>query len=157
MNYRKHYNGDHCLCLSENHPDPDVENLSIKKDYIVPRYPDSDIYTEPSFDYVMIKTTEKMMNERSGSLYESTKRYWNAGTRISDYTYVVSVIDQIVQRVYIADTWFKFSDGTRAGRWGFFGIEAKGDEFQQLIGKRIPSEYRVRGNANPVLYKIKSL
>lgn len=141
--------------LSENFPDPDPENLSLKRDYIIPKYSNSAIYTEPLFDYVMIKTTEKMKNERGGSLYESTKRYWRAGEKISDYTYVVLVVEQIVQRVYIADVWFKFSDGKWAGRWGFFGREAKGEDFDKLIGKRIPEEYRIRGNANPVLYKVK--
>ena len=139
--------------LSENYPDPDPENLALKRDYIIPQYPTSAIYIEPSFDYVMIKTSEKMKSERGGSLYESTKRFWRAGEKISDYTYVVSVVNQIVQRVYIADTWFKFSDGGWENRWGFFGREAKGEEFDKLIGKRIPEKYRVPGNANPVLYK----
>ena len=141
--------------LSENYPDPDPENLSIKKDYIIPRYPYSAIYEEPTFDYVMIKTTTDMMyQDRGGSLYESTKRYWYVGEKITNYTYVISVVDQIVQRVYIADTWHRFADGEWKGRWGFFGREAKGEEFQKLIGKRIPEEYRIRGNANPVLYKV---
>ena len=139
--------------LSEDYPDPDIENLSAKKDCIIPRYPYTPIYNEPSFDYVMIKTSENMKNERGGSLYESTKRYWRAGEKISDYTYVVSVVDQIVQRVYIADTWHEFTDGEWAGRKGFFGREAKGEEFEKLIGKRIPEKYRVPGNASPVLYK----
>ena len=149
MNYSR------VIWLSENHPDPDVENLSSKKDFIIPQYPNMPTYSEPSFDYVMIKTTESMMIDRGGSLYDSTNRFWRAGERISNYTYVVSVVDQVVQRVYIADTWFKFSDGYWAGRWGFFGREAKGDEFETLIGKRIPEQYRTRGNANPVLYKVK--
>lgn len=142
-----------CKYLSEDYPDPDIENLSAKKDCIIPRYPYTPIYNEPSFDYVMIKTTTDMMYKRGGSLYESTKRFWRAGNQISNYTYVVSVVDQIVQRVYIADTWFKFSDGEWKERWGFFGREAKGEEFEQLIGKRIPEKYRTWGNANPVLYK----
>ena len=144
---------DTCIQLSENFPDPDVENLSIKNDCLIPLSSNSAIYTEPPFDYVMIKTTQKMKTERGGSLYKSTNRYWRAGTKISGYRYVISVIDQVVQRVYIADTWFKFSDGNWIGRWGFFGREAEGEEFQKLIGKRIPEKYRVRGNANPVLYK----
>ena len=149
------YNKPVCQYLSENYPDPDPENLLTKKDRIIPLYPYTSVYTEPSFDYVMIKTTTKMMLERGGSLYISTNRFWRAGERISQHSYVISVVDQIVQRVYIADTWYRFSDGLWAERWGFFGREAKGEEFQKLIGKRIPEEYRVRGNANPVLYKVK--
>lgn len=154
MRYDQYYfGGDECLYLSENYPDPDPEGLLRKKDYIIPQYYNSVVYREPSFDYVMIKTTEKMMKERGGNLYRSTRRYWRAGERISRYKYVIAVADQIVQRVYIVDTWFKFSDGLWRGRWGFFGREAKGEEFQTLIGKRIPEDYRTRGNANPVLYK----
>ena len=95
-----------------------------------------------------------MYQDRGGSLYESTKRYWYVGEKITNYTYVISVVDQIVQRVYIADTWHRFADGEWKGRWGFFGREAKGEEFEKLIGKRIPEKYRIRGNANPVLYKV---
>ena len=141
--------------VSENYLDPDVENLSQKKDCIIPQCNHTMIYLEPSFDYVMIKTTKKMVSQRGGSLYEATKRFWRAGERISNYTFVVAVVDQIVQRVYIADNWVKFSDGVRAGRWGFFGREAKGKEYEKLIGQRIPEQYRIRGNANPVLYKAK--
>ena len=36
---------------------------------------------------------------------------------------------------------------------GLWGREAKGIEFDKLIGKRIPEKYRDPGNANPVLYK----
>ena len=154
--YNKNYSGaDKVRWLSEYHPDPDVESLCCKKDRIIHRDYYTEIYTEPSFDYVMIKTTEKVMIERGGSLYDSTNRFWYAGKRISDYTYVVSVVDQVVQRVYIADEWFKFSDGVYAGRWGFFGREAHGAEFDAIIGKRIPENYRARGNASPVLYKVK--
>lgn len=155
MYYKNHYNYEETPCkhLPEDYPDPDIENLSAKRDYIIPFSPYSKVYNEPSFDYVMIKTTTTMMNDRGGSLYESTKRFWRAGKRISGYAFVISVVDQIVQRVYIADTWFKFSDGEWKGRWGFFGREAKGKEFEELIGKRIPEDYRKVGTANPVQYK----
>ena len=142
-----------CRCLSEAYPDHIGAELLTRKDLIIPRQPDSDIYIEPKFDYVMLKTSENVMQERGGSLYMATNRFWYAGDRISRYTYVVSVVDQIVQRVYIADEWFKFSDGRYVGRWGFFGKEANGEKFDMLIGKRIPEKYRVPGNASPVLYK----
>ena len=142
-----------CRCLPEAYPDHTGAELLTRKDLIIPRQPDSDIYIEPKCDYVMVKTSENVMQERGGSLYMATNRFWYAGDRISRYTYVVSVVDQIVQRVYIADEWFKFSDGRYAGRWGFFGKVANGEEFDKLIGKRIPEKYRVPGNASPVLYK----
>ena len=50
------------LYLSENYPDPDYENLLAKKDRTIPLYPYTTVYTEPSFDYVISKTTTKIMN-----------------------------------------------------------------------------------------------
>ena len=131
------YNKAVCQYLSENYPDPDSENLLAKKDRIIPRYPCTTIYTEPSFNYVMIKTTAKMMNERGGSLYASTRRFWKAGERISEYSYVVSVVDQVVQRVYIADTWFRFSDGRWAERWGLILLNCRSDQSIFLLLKTL--------------------
>ena len=44
--------------LSENHSDPDPEGLLQKRDHVIPKYSYSAIYDEPSFDYVMVKTSE---------------------------------------------------------------------------------------------------
>lgn len=139
--------------LPEAYPDPDEEGLLKKRDYLMARTPVTEIYDEPAFDYVMIKTTEGVLRERGGSLYLATNRFWRAGARIADYSYVVSVVDQVVQRVYRVDTWFRFADGRYEGRWGFFAKEAEGDEVRAMLGKRIPECYRMPGNANPVLYK----
>ena len=140
---------------------PEEPPISSNRNYII-KYNDInrvEIYKEPSFNYVMIKTTEEMMvNDRGGSLYEATRRYWRASDRITKYTYIISVVDQIVQRVYIAERWKLYMPGedgcpTTSRRWGFVGREASGEEIQKLIGKRIPEYYRTPGNANPVLYK----
>ena len=88
-----------CRCLPEDHPDSVGAELLVRKDRIIPRQPYSDIYTEPSFDYVIVKTSEKVMSERGGSLYIATNRFWYAEERISNYTFVISVVDQIFQRV----------------------------------------------------------
>ena len=174
-NNKKHYiaSDTWCIVINNNYVtnDKDVapphcthetqKNNIVKKDITIKHdnIERVEIYKEPSFDYVMIKTTEEMMmNDRGGSLYESTRKYWRASSKITSYTYVICVIDQIVQRVYIAERWHLYMPGedgcpTTSKRWGFEGKEAHGEEFDKLIGKRIPEKYRVPGNASPVLYK----
>ena len=106
-----------------------------------------DIYSEPNFDYVIIKTTDKMVADR-GNLYEATRYKWLAGERIAQYSFVLSVIATYVKQIYIVDRWYKEGD-----RWAFEGREANGEEFKSLIGKRIPEKYRKKGMASPVVYK----
>ena len=111
--------------------------------------PSSDpmIYDEPKFEYVIIKTRETTVMER-GSLYEATRYKWVASARITQYSFVLSVINGIVKQVYIVDRWSKCGS-----RWEFFGREAEGEEFESLIGKKIPQKYRKKGMASPVVYK----
>lgn len=106
-----------------------------------------DTYAEPDFDYVIIKTKNEMIEKR-GSLYEATRYRWHAGTRITQYSFVISVVDTFVKQIYIVDRWYKVGD-----RWAFDGKEAEGEKFQKLIGKRIPEKYRKQGMASPVVYK----
>lgn len=108
---------------------------------------DPTVYIEPNFNYVIIKTKNDMVEKR-GSLYEATRYRWSASDRITHYSFVISVIDTVVQQVYIVDRWQKNGD-----RWEFFGKEANGEEYQKLIGKRIPEKYRKKGMASPVVYK----
>ena len=81
-------------------------------------------------------------------MYEATRYRWHAGTRITQYSFVISVVDTFVKQIYIADRWYKVGD-----RWAFDGKEAEGEKFQKLIGKRIPEKYRKQGMASPVVYK----
>jgi hypothetical protein len=108
---------------------------------------DPAVYAEPNFDYVIIKTKHDMVL-RKGSLYEATRSKWHAGDKIAQYSFVLSVIDTVVQQVYVAERWQKSGD-----RWEFFGREATGEAYQCLIGKRIPEKYRKKGMASPVVYK----
>ena len=108
---------------------------------------DDTVYEEPNFNYVIIKTKDSTVAKR-GSLYEATRYKWLAGNKITQYSFVISVIDTIVKEVYIVDKWEK-----NDGRWEFFGKEASGEAYQKLIGKRIPKKYRKKGMASPVVYK----
>lgn len=104
-------------------------------------------YEEPNFDYVIIKTTEKKILELGG-LYEATRYKWNAGDRITSYSFVLSVVNTYVREVYIAERWKK-----EGNRWLFEGHKAEGEVYENLIGKRIPYKYRKKGMASPVVYK----
>lgn len=112
----------------------------------------TEIYDEPNFDYVIIKTTENRVQER-GNLYEATRFAWKVGERIERYRYVFSVINKIVREVYVVDCWHKIENGKDKGRYEFFGNEAKDPIFRDFIGKTIPEYYRAVGMASPVLYK----
>ena len=114
---------------------------------------EQNIYQEPKFDYVIIKTTKARVQERGGDIYQATRSAWRVGERITQYKYVVSVVEKVVQAVFVVDRWHKIEDGFDRGRYEFTGTYAHGEEFDDLIGKTIPQKYRVPGMASPVLYK----
>lgn len=114
---------------------------------------ENNIYEEPNFDYVIIKTTTDKIRECGGSIYEATRRAWKVGERIKQHKYVLSVVNKVVQAVYTVDNWRVIESGEDKGRYEFFGVEAIGTNFDSLIGKTIPAKYRVKGMASPVVYK----
>ena len=114
---------------------------------------ENNIYEEPNFDYVIIKTTIDKIRECGGSVYEATRRAWKVGERIKQHKYVLSVVNKVVQAVYTVDNWRVIESGEAKGRYEFFGVEAIGTNFDSLIGKTIPAKYRVKGMASPVVYK----
>ena len=114
---------------------------------------ENNIYEEPDFDYVIIKTTIAKIRECGGNIYQATRRAWKAGERIKQYKYVLSVVNKVVQAVYVVDSWHVIESGEAKGRYEFFGSEATGTSFDRLIGKTIPAKYRVMGMASPVVYK----
>ena len=110
-------------------------------------------YAEPSFNYVMIKTSHERVQKCNGSLYEATRYAWRAGERITQYNYVLSVIGGIVQEVYVVDKWNIVQSGEAIGRYEFYGRVATMESARALIGQKIPFDYRKPGLASPVLYK----
>lgn len=106
-------------------------------------------YTEPEEDYVIIKTSVHAI-ETNGSLYEATRRSWNASLgNASRYKYVLSVINGLVKEVYEVDEWYSVGD-----RIAFNGRVTK-DNISMLKGQLLPKKYRKRGMASPFLYKKK--
>lgn len=110
-------------------------------------------YTEPNDDYIIIKTTSRAVQDH-GSLYEATRRAWRADLKKAKrYKYVLAVINGIVREVYEVDRWYVFNPSVN-NRIAFDGKETK-DPISSLKGKRIPPEYRKKGQANPFMYKKK--
>jgi len=116
---------------------------------------DAVVYQEPSFDYVMIKTSNDRIQICNGSLYKATRFAWRAGKRIEGYKYVLSVIDMMVREVYKANSWNIVAQGELEGRYEFHGEIAQEEEARKLVGKKIPFKYRKPGAANPVMFKKK--
>lgn len=121
-------------------------------------YPGSNIYDEPDFDYIIIKTTEERIALCNGSLYEATRFAWRLKVeRARQCPYVFSVVNKIVRAVYKVHSWKLVTSGELAGRYEFFGEEAAPEISNQFVGKIIPDYYRVAGNASPIQYKRGSL
>jgi len=109
-------------------------------------------YSEPDdIDYIIIKTTDSAIEQRGGSRYEATRSAWKASLdKVKKYKYVLSVTDGEVKEVYVADEWMI---NERRERVEFVGHVAP-DEIAELFkGKKIPSYYRKKGMASPLLYK----
>mgnify|MGYP006873149445 CR=1 FL=1 len=107
-------------------------------------------YTEPKDNYIIIKTSPTAINN-NGSLYEATRRAWRAKlTTAMHYNYVLACVYGIVREVYKVEKWFQYSDT----RIAFEGSPTN-DSISQLKGFKIPSYYRVKGAANPFVYKKK--
>ncbi len=136
-------------CIKEQEIETDIEHSKVNKDCIE----STNTYDEPDFDYVIIKTTWDRVRACGEDLYEATRYAWKAGDRITDYKYVLSVIDKVVQKVYIVDYWKLIETGEAEGRYEFYGKEFTNSQVQNIIGKTIPYKYRKPGMASPVLYK----
>ena len=104
------------------------------------------VYSEPTEKYIIIKTTPEAINA-NGDLYEATCRVWRANLeKAKKYKYVLAVVYGIVREVYEVEDWYQMGD-----RIAFTGKPTTA--LLSLKGKRIPDKYRIKGNANPFLYK----
>ena len=111
------------------------------------------IYEEPDdVDYVIIKTTNAVVQAAQGSLYEATRRAWRANLkRAEKVKFVLSVIAGIVREVYEVEEWYQSAESNN--RIEFHGKPAC-DEIANLFrDKMIPEYYRKKGMSSPFLYK----
>ena len=107
-------------------------------------------YEEPQEKYVIIKVTEASV-DRNGGLYEATRKSWCANLdKAKEYKYVLSVIYGVVQEVYEVKNW-NYSSGSK--RIEFEGQVCQKQSLLALKNKMIPEVYRLKGAANPFMYK----
>ena len=110
-----------------------------------------EIYTEPDVDYVLIKVKSNVLASNNNNLYETTRKAWRADlNNAQKYNYVFSAVDGIVKNVYTELTWYNSSE---VNRIEFIGKECSEDWIKDIIGKKIPEQYRKKGAANPFMYK----
>ncbi len=108
-------------------------------------------YTEPKEDYIIIKTSNRAIEEK-GNLYDATRGCWKATLeKAQNYKYVLAVVQGIVREVYEVSEWH--TSAAEAPRIEFTGKPTTNANMRRLVGKRLPAAYTQKGAANPFMYK----
>lgn len=125
----------------------------LKAEEILHNTQDSAEYTEPKEDYIIIKTSQKAIEEK-GNLYDATRSCWKATLeKATQYKYVLAVVQGIVREVYDVSEWH--TSAAEAPRIEFTGKPTTNADMRRLVGKRLPATYTQKGAANPFMYKKK--
>ena len=99
------------------------------------------------------KDTDKIICVKVGkikreNLYEMTRKYWAVNMkRASKATHVLSIVDGIVEAVYIPKEWNLTDNPQHEGRCEFIGVE---DVKSDYIGKNVSAFFGK--SQNPVKY-----
>lgn len=115
-----------------------------------------EIYYEPSFKYVLIKTTDEKIARMAAEgeedpVYAACHEAWKLNLEIAqDYDYVITSVRGIVRGVYIVVGWYPVEG--KVNRIGFLGRKADPSVWDYFVNKRIPDVYRRKGAVNPALY-----
>jgi hypothetical protein len=110
-----------------------------------------EVYVEPEVDYILIKVRSAVLAENCNNLYETTRKAWRADlNNAKNYNYVLAAVDGVVRGVYTELTWY---NSIEQNRIEFTGKECEEDWVKDILGKRIPEQYRKKGAANPFMYK----
>lgn len=105
-------------------------------------------YTEPSEQYIIIKTTPEIIRDRGG-IYDAVRYCWRASfDKAKKYKYVLAVVNGIVREVFEVERWYQYN----ATRIAFEGAPTQ-DFISTLKDLRIPDKYKQKGASNPFLYK----
>lgn len=108
-------------------------------------------YTEPEADYILIKVRSAVLAENCNNLYETTRKAWRADlNNAQNYKYVLGAVDGVVKGVFTELTWY---NSIESNRIEFTGKECTEDWVKNILGKKIPEQYRKKGAANPFMYK----
>lgn len=118
--------------------------LTLQRDFSAEEYEDSPANPK----YMIIKVKDYWLNQRKDR-YECTRSSWKVTPeKANNYPYVLSVTNGIVKEVYKVNEWHY----CEWGRAEFTGTKAE-EEVQKIFkDKKIPEEYRKKGQANPCLY-----
>ena len=120
--------------------------ITLQRDLAAKEYVDSD--SNPK--YMIIKVKDYWLNQRKDR-YDCTRSAWKLRPEVAKkYPYVLSVTGGIVREVYKVHEWH-YCEG-RSGRAEFTGEVAEPAVQKIFKGKRIPEEYRKKGQASPFLY-----
>lgn len=121
----------------------------------------AEVYVEPDdFKYIIIKVNNWSMEQQfennvEDARYEATRKWWKLNiNRTQDYHYVFSVSYGIVKAVYEIEGWESSSDTSRIA---FYGRDVSEEIGKPFIDKRIPEDYRKKGNASPCLFSKNTL
>ena len=115
-----------------------------------------EIYYEPSFKYVLIKTTDEKIARMAADgeedpVFAACHEAWKLNLDIAqDYDYVITSVRGIVRGVYTVAGWYPVAG--KVNRIGFLGRRADPKVWDYFVGKRIPDTYRKKGMINPALY-----
>jgi hypothetical protein len=101
--------------------------------------------------FMIIKIKPEISNSRG--TYNATRYSWKINyKKVIHYPLVLSVINGIVREVYKVNKWVQ---SEIESRYYFEGIVADQENRAKYINKKIPSKFRKKGLASPVLYSDK--
>lgn len=115
--------------------------------YSMPTLSENDIDKEDKL--LLIKITDKVLNDRYNNIYETVRSAWKIGTDRNEVKQVAAVKDGVILKVYKVEKWNYVE---KRNRYEFEGHEIVNSKY---INHRIPDKYRIKGNANPFLYTFK--
>ncbi len=123
-----------------------INALTLERNLALKEYEDS--IDNP--EYMIIKIKEYYLSQRGYSIYETVRSAWKLNVeKARKYKYVLAVIDGIVREVFEVYEWHPNEQGDR---YEFTGKQADPVVRNNFINKKVPSKYRKKGQASPVLY-----
>ena len=118
----------------------------LEKTFALPEYLDK----PENPNYIIIKIKDYWLNQNNSDRYETTRSAWKINPeKAKKYPYVLSVSNSIVREVYFVKEWQRVEGSER---YAFIGEIANEAIREKFVDKKIPSKYRVRGQASPYLY-----
>lgn len=123
-----------------------INALTLEKNLSLEEYEDS--LANPKYMIIKIKEHNLVLN--GCDVYETVRAAWKIDVKkAAKYKYVLAVINGVVREVFEVYEWHSAKD---QNRYEFSGKKANDSVRNVFIDKKIPSKYRKKGQASPVLY-----